>query len=42
MYVLSTYLGHTEPSRTYWYLSCTPELMETAGRLLEKRWEGIA
>jgi len=42
MYVLSTYLGHTEPSRTYWYLSCTPELLETAGRLLEKRWEGIA
>jgi integrase len=42
MYVLSTYLGHTEPSRTYWYLSCTPELMETAGRLLERRWEGIA
>ena len=42
MYVLSTYLGHTEPSRTYWYLSCTPELMETAGRLLDKRWEGIA
>ena len=42
MYVLSTYLGHTETSHTYWYLSCTPELMETAGRLLEKRWEGIA
>lgn len=42
MYVLSTYLGHTEPSRTYWYLSCTPELMAAAGRLLEKRWEGIA
>jgi integrase/recombinase XerD len=41
MYVLSTYLGHTEPSRTYWYLSCTPELMEVAGRLVEKRWEGI-
>lgn len=42
MYVLSTYLGHTEPSRTYWYLSCTPKLMEAAGHLLEKRWEGIA
>lgn len=42
MYVLSTYLGHTEPSRTYWYLSCTPELMGAAGRLLERRWEGIA
>ena len=41
MYVLSTYLGHTEPSRTYWYLSCTPELLKAAGRRLEKRWEGI-
>jgi len=42
MYMLSTYLGHAEPSRTYWYLSCTPELLKVAGRLLEKRWEGIA
>lgn len=42
MYVLSTYLGHTEPSRTYWYLSCAPELMGVAGRLLEQRWEGVA
>lgn len=42
MYVLSTYLGHTEPSRTYWYLSCAPELMGAAGRLLEQRWEGLA
>lgn len=42
MYVLSTYLGHTELSRTYWYLSCTPELMGVASRLLEKRWEGVA
>jgi integrase/recombinase XerD len=42
MYVLSTYLGHAEPSRTYWYLSCTPELMGEASRLLEKRWEEVA
>ena len=30
---LSTYLGHTKPSETYWYLTATPELMAvTAGR----------
>ncbi len=30
---LSTYLGHTKPSHTYWYLTATPELMAvTAGR----------
>ncbi len=28
--VLSTYLGHREPSSTYWYLSAAPELLELA------------
>jgi|AGTN01.1.fsa_nt_gi Site-specific recombinase XerD len=28
--ILSVYLGHTDPTGTYWYLSATPELMETA------------
>jgi integrase/recombinase XerD len=28
--VLSTYLGHSEPAHTYWYLSATPELMQSA------------
>ena len=25
---LSTYLGHVDPAKTYWYLSAAPELME--------------
>ena len=34
MPVLSTYLGHTHPANTYWYLTATPELMAyAAGRL---------
>jgi integrase/recombinase XerD len=39
--VLSTYLGHAHVTDTYWYLSCTPELMAAAGKRLEERWEGI-
>jgi integrase/recombinase XerD len=27
---LSTYLGHTHPSSTYWYLSAVPELLALA------------
>ncbi len=27
---LTTYLGHTKPSATYWYLEAVPELMELA------------
>ncbi len=26
--LLSTWLGHTEPKHTYWYLSAVPELLE--------------
>jgi len=39
--VLSTYLGHTRVTGTYWYLRCTPELMEAAGDRLERRWKGV-
>jgi integrase len=39
--VLATYLGHTHVSGTYWYLSSTPELMQSAGQRLERRWKGI-
>ena len=39
--VLSTYLGHTDVTDTYWYLRCTPELMAAAGDLLERRWKGV-
>lgn len=31
--LLSTYLGHVNPSQTYWYLTATPEMM----RLAEQR-----
>lgn len=33
--ILSTYLGHTNPAATYWYLSASPELMAAAARRLE-------
>ena len=36
---LSTFLGHTCVSDTYWYLSACPELMGHAVRRLENRWE---
>ena len=32
---LSTYLGHTKPTSTYWYLSAVPELMAVAAERLE-------
>ncbi len=35
---LSTYLGHTNPSHTYWYLTATPELLARAAQRLERRW----
>jgi len=35
--LLSTYLGHTLPSYTYWYLTGTPELL----RLTSPRLEAI-
>jgi integrase/recombinase XerD len=31
---LSTYMGHVEPSSTYWYLSAAPELMAVAAERL--------
>jgi integrase len=42
MYKLSSYLGHTKPKHTYWYIEAIPELMNLAAerseiRLLEGR-----
>jgi len=37
--MLSTFLGHVKVKDTYWYLTGTPELMSSAVKLLEKRWE---
>jgi len=33
--LISTYLGHVNPTNTYWYLSAAPELMELAAKRLE-------
>jgi integrase len=33
---LSTYLGHVNPSQTYWYLTATPELLRLAERRARK------
>lgn len=33
--LLSTYLGHIEPSSTYWYLSAVPELLELIANRLD-------
>jgi integrase/recombinase XerD len=39
---LSTYLGHTNPANTYWYLSAEPELLALAGQRLVRAWEGAS
>src|SRR5438132_3044647 len=36
--LLSTYLGHFNPSTTYWYLSATPELLSLAPPRIELAW----
>ena len=38
--LLSTYLGHIEPSNTYWYFSAAPELLALAGQRLEDHLGG--
>lgn len=38
---LSTWLGHTEPANTYWYLHAAPELMALAVDRLESHWTGV-
>jgi integrase len=35
--LLSTYLGHTEPANTYWYLHAAPELMALAADRVNTR-----
>jgi len=39
--VLSSHLGHSNVTNTYWYLTNTPELMAAAAELLEARWKGV-
>lgn len=37
--ILSTYLGHVDPTDTYWYLHAAPELMSVAAERLERSEE---
>ena len=37
---LSTYLGHTSLTHTYWYLHQHPSLMKQATKRLERHWRG--
>jgi integrase/recombinase XerD len=37
---LATYLGHTDPKHTFWYLSAAPELMALAGQRLDAHLAG--
>ena len=40
--LLSTYLGHVDPGKTFWYLTAAPELLELAGRRLEHHLGGAS
>jgi integrase len=42
MHLLTTYLGHTHPVYTYWYLSTTPELLALVGKRLESQLRDLA
>ena len=35
LHLLSTFMGHTKPADTYWYLSATPELLALSSSLYE-------
>ena len=35
MPLLATYLGHTDPKHSYWYLSAAPELMAVVSERAE-------
>lgn len=37
--LLATYLGHSDPAATYWYLSAAPELMHLAADRLQRHLE---
>jgi integrase len=36
MPLLSTFMGHTDPASTYWYLEAVPELLELVSLRLEQ------
>jgi hypothetical protein len=33
---LSTYLGHSKPENTYWYIEAVPELLQMASERAER------
>jgi hypothetical protein len=35
MIQLTTYLGHSNPAHTYWYIEAAPELLDLASRRAE-------
>ena len=37
--LLATFLGHVEPSSTYWYFEAAPQLLALAEQRLERTWE---
>ena len=39
---LATYMGHTEPANTFWYMTATPELLGLVAERLQPALEGIA
>ena len=40
--LLSTYMGHTDPASTFWYLTASPELLTLVADRLESTMEGLA
>jgi len=40
MFHLSTYLGHTKPEHTYWYIEAVPELLQLACQRAERSLTG--
>jgi integrase/recombinase XerD len=41
MVALSTYLGHVNPTDTYWYLSASPEMVELVAERLQTAPGGV-
>jgi len=42
MIKLTTYLGHTSPDNTYWYIEAVPELLELASHRVVESVDRVA
>ena len=40
--ILSTYVGHSQPGSTFWYMTITPELMGLASGRLDRYMGGLS